>query len=208
MKCPLCRIIKQCIMAKNCETQHSNQHPSQTHQRLRARAVSLFSWRLLYFPCVHSSCREAQNKVFCMRVCQNKEAEVRNGYYSYRVARTHSSVRVCVCVCDELLLCSVTMTFPRLSARVNVHTQCCPTQKEHQAALKSSFTNLQMFVFLLLLLLLFLFWAEQISESRCFCPLKLEYLDSRCFPPPKLTEWGRGFPTPREPVHHFQCSSR
>lgn len=50
VKCPLCRIIKQCIMAKNCETQHSHHHPSvrtqghtctYTHMHISAHGIPL-----------------------------------------------------------------------------------------------------------------------------------------------------------------------
>lgn len=45
VKCPLCGIIKQCIMAKNCETQHSHRHCStmcaRRHVHAHTHGISL-----------------------------------------------------------------------------------------------------------------------------------------------------------------------
>lgn len=52
VKCPLCRIIKQCIMAKNCETQHSHHHPSMHtwgHTCTYTHGIPLF-----FVPSLHS----------------------------------------------------------------------------------------------------------------------------------------------------------
>lgn len=224
-------------MAKNCETQHSNQHPSHTHMRIHTHtpthgiplffAPSLLSLHSLLLPW------RSKTKYFAWKYVKIKNQRYQTAtlnilflFFPPNTLKCHthaplwSCVWACFFFCDELLLCTVAV-FARWTnsttktRRNNIFSWLTrnPALTVAISAFSEHLTDLEILTFFLLPQAVFAQNTTNIKyrvSPAVLAHFRLEYLDGRSvyFPPrSEVAGWTRAFRTFREPVHHFPSFS-